>query len=108
MCIATRTRFDSSVLRQCPPTRPCKRKTPVGKVLPLQAWRARSPEVSPWNRDSQVGGKMRGRVTVARNAIEAVVVDAARAEPNIAKFLEGKSVQKVIYVPNRLLNLVLG
>ena len=56
----------------------------------------------------QVGGKTRGRVTVARNAIEAVVVEAARAEPHIAKFLEGKSVQKVIYVPNRLLNLVLG
>ena len=56
----------------------------------------------------QVGGKTRGRVTVARNASEAVVVAAASAEPQIAKFLEGKSVQKVIYVPNRLLNLVLG
>ena len=56
----------------------------------------------------QVGGKTRGRVTVARNAAEAVVVEAARAEPQIAKFLDGKSVQKVIYVPNRLLNLVAG
>ena len=56
----------------------------------------------------QVNGKTRGRVTVARNAAEAVVVAAASAEPHIAKFLEGKSVQKVIYVPNRLLNLVLG
>ncbi len=56
----------------------------------------------------QVGGKTRGRVIVARNAMEAAVVAAARAEPQIAKFLEGKSVQKVVYVPNRLLNLVLG
>jgi len=55
-----------------------------------------------------VGGKTRGRVTVARNATEAVVVEAARAEPQIAKFLDGKSVQKVVYVPNRLLNLVVG
>jgi len=56
----------------------------------------------------QVGGKTRGRVIVARNAGEADVVAAARAEPQIAKFLEGKAVRKVVYVPNRLLNLVVG
>ena len=56
----------------------------------------------------QVGGKTRGRVTVERNATEEVVVAAARAEPQIAKFLEGKSLQKIVYVPNRLLNLVVG
>jgi leucyl-tRNA synthetase len=55
-----------------------------------------------------VGGKTRGRVIVARNAGEADVVAAARAEPQIAKFLEGKAVRKVVYVPNRLLNLVVG
>ena len=33
---------------------------------------------------------------------------AARAEPQIAKFLDGKSVRKVVYVPNRLINFVLG
>ena len=55
-------------------------------------WAARRAVASPW------------RATPP----EAVVVAAASAEPQIAKFLEGKSVQKVIYVPNRLLNLVLG
>jgi leucyl-tRNA synthetase len=56
----------------------------------------------------QVGGKTRGRVIVARDALETAVVAAAQAEPQIAKFLDGKSLKKVIYVPNRLLNLVVG
>lgn len=56
----------------------------------------------------QVSGKMRGRVTVPRNAPEAEVVAAARADVHVARFLDGKELQKVIYVPNRLLNLVVG
>jgi leucyl-tRNA synthetase len=56
----------------------------------------------------QVNGKTRGRVTVARDAPEGVVVGMAQAHPQIAKFTEGRAVRKVIYVPNRLLNLVVG
>ncbi len=56
----------------------------------------------------QVSGKTRGRVTVERNAAEAMVVAAAHADPQIAKFLQGVTVTKVVHVPNRLLNLVVG
>jgi len=53
----------------------------------------------------QVNGKTRGTVQVAVDADEAGVLQAALAEPNIAKFVTG-SPRKVIYVKNRLLNLV--
>jgi leucyl-tRNA synthetase len=53
----------------------------------------------------QVNGKTRGTVQVPRDAEQAAAVDAAMAEPGITKFLTG-SPKKVIYVKNRLLNLV--
>ncbi|MEO7996212.1 MAG: class I tRNA ligase family protein, partial [Gemmatimonadaceae bacterium] len=53
----------------------------------------------------QVNGKMRGQVRVAAEATQEVVLAAARAEANIAKFLVGE-IKKVIYVPKRLLNIV--
>jgi leucyl-tRNA synthetase len=54
----------------------------------------------------QVNGKTRGKVTVRRDATEAEAVAAVKAEPSIAKFLDGKTVRKTILVPNRLVNLV--
>ena len=54
----------------------------------------------------QVNGKTRGKVTVRRDAAEAEAVAAVRAEPSIARFLDGKTVRKTILVPNRLVNVV--
>jgi len=56
----------------------------------------------------QVNGKVRGRITVAKDAGEAVVREAALAEPNVQKFLEGKSVRKFIFVPGKIANLIVG
>jgi leucyl-tRNA synthetase len=56
----------------------------------------------------QVNGKMRGKVTVAADAAEDVVLASAKADENVARHLEGKTVRKVIYVPNRMLNLIVG
>jgi leucyl-tRNA synthetase len=55
----------------------------------------------------QVGGRTRGTVQVPKDSEQAAVLEAAMAEPVIAKFVTG-SPKKVIYVKNRLLNLVLG
>jgi leucyl-tRNA synthetase len=55
----------------------------------------------------QVNGKTRGKVTVRRGAGEEEAMAAAAAEPAIWKFLDGKTMKKVILVPNRLLNVVL-
>ncbi|HUX33884.1 MAG TPA: leucine--tRNA ligase, partial [Gemmatimonadaceae bacterium] len=53
----------------------------------------------------QVNGKTRGTVQVPKDAEEPAVLEAAMADPAIAKFVTG-SPRKVIYVKNRLLNLV--
>ena len=54
----------------------------------------------------QVLGKLRGRITVPRDADEAAIVAAAKAEPNVAQHLAGKTIHKTIVVPGKLVNLV--
>ncbi|MCI4226312.1 leucine--tRNA ligase [Dickeya dianthicola] len=56
----------------------------------------------------QVNGKVRGKITVAADATEQQVRDRAAQEPLVAKYLDGVSVRKVIFVPGKLLNLVVG
>jgi leucyl-tRNA synthetase len=56
----------------------------------------------------QVNGKRRGEIRVSRGAGEEEALAAARAEPSVARHLEGKEIRKVILVPDRLLNLVVG
>jgi leucyl-tRNA synthetase len=54
----------------------------------------------------QVNGKLRGRIDVAVDAAEADVREAALADPGVAKFVGGQPVRRVIYVPGKLLNVV--
>ncbi len=54
----------------------------------------------------QVNGKLRGVVQVVRDTDEATVLGLARSDGNLEKWLNGKDIVKVIYVPNRVLNLV--
>ncbi len=54
----------------------------------------------------QVNGKVRGRLTVPRGVAETEVVNQALADASVKKFMDGKPVRKVIYVQDRLLNLV--
>ncbi|MBP2857569.1 leucine--tRNA ligase [Dickeya oryzae] len=56
----------------------------------------------------QVNGKVRGKITVAADATEQQVRDRAAQEPLVAKYLDGVTVRKVIFVPGKLLNLVVG
>jgi leucyl-tRNA synthetase len=56
----------------------------------------------------QVNGKMRGKVVVAADATEAEIEQAALAEGNVLRSIEGKSVRKVIIVPGRLVNVVVS
>lgn len=54
----------------------------------------------------QVLGKLRGELTVALDAPQAEVVAAAKALASVKPFIEGKQIVKEIYVPNRIVNLV--
>ena len=56
----------------------------------------------------QVNGKARGEITVSKDASEDEVRDLAMGEPSIGKWTEGKNVAKVIYVPSKIINLVLA
>ncbi len=56
----------------------------------------------------QVNGKVRGKITVPVAATPEQVQDLAAREHLVAKYLEGVTVRKVIYVPGKLLNLVVG
>ena len=56
----------------------------------------------------QVNGKLRGKVVVHADACDEDVRKAALADEKAAKFIEGKAVRKVIVVPGRLVNIVVG
>lgn len=55
----------------------------------------------------QVNGKLRGQGDFKIGALEQELLEFAKSQPNIAKFLEGE-IKKVIFVPNKLLNVVVG
>jgi leucyl-tRNA synthetase len=55
----------------------------------------------------QINGKLRGRLELPKDQREEEVLDAARGHSHIATFLEGKQIEKIIFVPNKLLNIVL-
>jgi leucyl-tRNA synthetase len=54
----------------------------------------------------QVNGKVRAKTEIAFDSKQEDVVTLANANENIQRFLEGITVRKVIYVPNKLLNIV--
>ncbi len=54
----------------------------------------------------QIKGKVRGRIEAPAGAGQDEVLELARKEPNVQKHLENKEIRKVIYVQDRLLNIV--
>ena len=54
----------------------------------------------------QVNGRVRATLKVPAGANEAELVAKAKADPAVARHIEGKRIIKVIFVPNKLLNLV--
>src|SRR5690606_14157032 len=54
----------------------------------------------------QVNGKLRGTIQLPASASREEAEAAALAEPNVAKFLEGQTVRKVIVVPGKIVNIV--
>jgi leucyl-tRNA synthetase len=56
----------------------------------------------------QVNGKLRGTVEVPAGTGQDAVEAMARAQDNVLRHLEGKEVRRVIFVPDRLLSMVVG
>ncbi len=73
------------------------------------------PQADPYAlvRDSvtlavQVNGKLRGTIEVGAHTPREDIEAAALAEPNVARFLDGVSVKKIIVVPGKIVNIVVG
>ena len=56
----------------------------------------------------QVNGKVRGKVTVPSDADKQTIEKEALSDANVIRYIEGKTVRKVIVVPGRLVNVVVG
>jgi len=54
----------------------------------------------------QVNGKVRARIEMPADADKATIEQTALAEPNAQRFIEGKTVRKIIVVPGKLVNIV--
>ena len=55
----------------------------------------------------QINGKLRATVDLDPKANQATFEEAALNDINIQKFLKGKEIKKIIFVPGRLLNIVI-
>lgn len=55
----------------------------------------------------QVNGRVRAKSELAKGLSEEQVLEKAKADQNVLRFLEGNEIGKVIYVPDKLLNIVL-
>lgn len=56
----------------------------------------------------QVNGKMRGTVQVAKGVDQATALAAAQELPNVAKIVDGKEMKKVVFVADKILNIIVG
>lgn len=56
----------------------------------------------------QVNGKMRGKVMMSMDASKDDAIEVAKSDNNIASHIENKEIRKIIYVPGKILNIVVG
>ncbi|WP_417548854.1 leucine--tRNA ligase [Methylophaga sp.] len=56
----------------------------------------------------QVNGKLRSKLMVDVNAQQADIESLALADENAQRYIDGKTIRKVILVPGRLINIVVG
>jgi leucyl-tRNA synthetase len=55
----------------------------------------------------QVNGKVRGKITVPADVTQERIERMALAQERVSAFVDGKKIQRLVYVPRRLLNIVL-
>ncbi|OGO91470.1 MAG: leucine--tRNA ligase [Coxiella sp. RIFCSPHIGHO2_12_FULL_42_15] len=55
----------------------------------------------------QINGKLRGHISVAADTDKKEIEEAALRQENIKRFLEDKSIKKIIIVPGKLINIVI-
>jgi leucyl-tRNA synthetase len=99
---------------------------PIAPHIAEELWSVRHPDAGsihqqPWpgyderllqvDRCSivvQVNGKVRDTIEAALNLPQTEVEELARGSERVQRFLNGSQIRKVIYVPNKLINLVVS
>ena len=81
----------------------------TGTSIHLESWP--TVDESALTRDEleiviQVNGKLRGKMTVSSSAGKEDILAAAKVAENVGRFLEGFEVIKEVYVPGKLVNIV--
>ncbi len=56
----------------------------------------------------QINGKVRAQLELPAGSDQAVAEEAAKNDKKVSKHLAGKDIKKVIYVPDKILNIVVG
>jgi len=77
----------------------------------LERWIAADPAalaVATLELVVQVNGKIRARLAVAPGVARSDALARARADANVGAYLAGKTIRKEIYVPDKLVNFVVG
>jgi leucyl-tRNA synthetase len=80
-----------------------------GRSLAYEPWPTFDPtllEESVLEIPVQVNGKVRGKIRVAKDAAKETIITLGQEETNVASHLEGKTIVKTVYVPEKLLNFV--
>ena len=72
------------------------------------AWDESALKVDAIEMPVQVNGKLRGKVLAPVDADDKAIEAIAKLDENVAEHLEGKTVRKVIVIPQRLINIVVG
>lgn len=54
----------------------------------------------------QVNGKLRGTITIAKNATKEQMLEMAKNEQNVQKYIAGKTLVKEIAIPSKIVNLM--
>jgi len=81
------------------------------KCLAMWSWPEHDPEALHKEEILivvQVNGKLRGKIQVPSGATQEEIKDLALSNENVQKHLEDKEVQKVVVVPEKLVNVVVG
>ncbi|MSS58059.1 leucine--tRNA ligase [Erysipelotrichaceae bacterium Oil+RF-744-GAM-WT-6] len=56
----------------------------------------------------QINGKVRAKFETAQDAPKEELISQAEKLPEVQKYLEGKTIRKVIAIPNKIVNIVVG
>lgn len=74
-----------------------------------QVWPSYNPSLTVENKVTiaiQVNGRLRGTLDMEKDATEEVVRELALADAKVAKYVANRTIKKVIFVPSKLLNIV--